>query len=205
MVIKKIVWNISHLKYIWYNNRIWNICIQYTHTPASPNFKSWIRPWNKPDVASTEPIPARSGTLWHVNWDTICYTSLQLRHNERDGVSNHRCLGCLLIVCSGVDQRKHQSTASLTFVRGIYRWTVDSPHKGPVTWKMFPVDKNVSVADGVFLGTSAQAENLELLKRMHISHLLNVAGLPAGIRHTRASRFKDIPVTYEELPIDDVD
>ena len=109
------------------------------------------------------------------------------------------------IVCSGVDQRKHQSTASLTFVRGIYRWPVDSPHKGPVTWKMFPVDKNVSVADGVFLGTSAQAENLELLKRMHISHLLNVAGLPAGIRHTRASRFKDIPVTYEELPIDDVD
>ena len=43
-------------------------------------------------------------------------------------------------VCSGVDKRKHQSSASLAFVRGINRWPVDSPHKGPVTWKMFPFD-----------------------------------------------------------------
>ena len=40
-------------------------------------------------------------------------------------------------VCSGADQRKHQSSASLTFVRGIHRWSVNSPHKGPVTRKMF--------------------------------------------------------------------
>ena len=38
----------------------------------------------------------------------------------------------------GTDQRKHQSSASLAFVRGIHRWSVNSPHKGPVTWKMFP-------------------------------------------------------------------
>ena len=43
-------------------------------------------------------------------------------------------------VCSGADQRKHQSSASLAFVRGIHRWPVDSPHKGPVTRKMFPFD-----------------------------------------------------------------
>ena len=35
------------------------------------------------------------------------------------------------------DQRKHQSSASLAFVRGIHRWPVNSPHKGPVTRKMF--------------------------------------------------------------------
>ena len=35
-------------------------------------------------------------------------------------------------VCSGVDQRKHQSSASLAFVRGI--------HRGPVTRKMFLFD-----------------------------------------------------------------
>ena len=44
------------------------------------------------------------------------------------------------IVCSGTDQRKLQSSASLAFVRGIHRWPVDSPHKGPVTQKMFPFD-----------------------------------------------------------------
>ena len=41
-------------------------------------------------------------------------------------------------VCSGEDQRKHQSSASLALVRGIPRWPVNFPHKGPVTRKMFP-------------------------------------------------------------------
>ena len=41
---------------------------------------------------------------------------------------------------SGVDQRKHQSSASLAFVRGIHRGPVNSPHKRPVTRKMFPFD-----------------------------------------------------------------
>ena len=43
-------------------------------------------------------------------------------------------------VYSGADQRKHQSSASLAFVRGIYRSPVNSPHKGPVTRKMYPFD-----------------------------------------------------------------
>ena len=45
-----------------------------------------------------------------------------------------------LTVYSGTNQRKHQSSASLAFVRGIHRWPVNSPHKGPVTRKMFPFD-----------------------------------------------------------------
>ena len=44
------------------------------------------------------------------------------------------------IVCSGVDQRKHQSSASLAFVRRIHRRPVNSPHKWPVTRKKFPFD-----------------------------------------------------------------
>ena len=36
------------------------------------------------------------------------------------------------------DQRKHQSSASLAFVRVIHRGPVNSPHKWPVTQKMFP-------------------------------------------------------------------
>ena len=43
-------------------------------------------------------------------------------------------------VCSGAAQRKHQSFAPLAFVRGIHQWPVDSPHKGPVTPKMFPFE-----------------------------------------------------------------
>ena len=43
-------------------------------------------------------------------------------------------------VCSGADQRKHQSSTSLAFVKGIHRWPVNSPHKEPVTRNMFPFE-----------------------------------------------------------------
>ena len=38
---------------------------------------------------------------------------------------------------SDADQRKHQSSALLAFVRGIHRGPVNSPHKWPVTRKCF--------------------------------------------------------------------
>ena len=44
------------------------------------------------------------------------------------------------IVYSGVDQSKHQSSASLAFVQEIHRGPVNFPHKWPVTRKMFPFD-----------------------------------------------------------------
>ena len=44
------------------------------------------------------------------------------------------------IVYSGVNQRIHQSSASLAFVREIHRGPVNFPHKWPVTRKMFPFD-----------------------------------------------------------------
>ena len=50
--------------------------------------------------------------------------------------------GILIIysaVCLGADQRKHQSSTSLDFAR-VHRWAVNSPHKGPVTRKMFSFD-----------------------------------------------------------------
>ena len=43
-------------------------------------------------------------------------------------------------IYSGADQRKPQSSASLAFVRGIHRQPLNSPHKWPVMWKMFPFD-----------------------------------------------------------------
>ena len=46
---------------------------------------------------------------------------------------------------SGADQGRHQSSASLAFVRGIHRWPVNSPHKGPVTRKMFLFDDVIMI------------------------------------------------------------
>ena len=69
------------------------------------------------------------------------FLSLQWRHNEGDDVSEITGVSiAYLTIDSSAYQRKYQCYASLAFVRGIHRWPVDSPHKGPVTQKMFPFD-----------------------------------------------------------------
>ena len=66
--------------------------------------------------------------------------ALQWRHNERDGVSNHRRLACLL---KRLFRRRLKKTSKLRLTglcEGNPSWPVDSPHKGPATRKMFPFD-----------------------------------------------------------------
>ena len=97
--------------------------------------------------------PRRAKRTWF-------HDTSQWRHNERDGVTI-----VYSTVHSGADQRKHQSSASLAFVRGIQRWPVNYPHKGPVTRKMFPLDDvimnylsqwcHISVMVSWFAGSSA--------------------------------------------------
>ena len=68
---------------------------------------------------------------------------LQWRHNGRDGVSNHHCL------LNRLFRRRSKKTSTLP-VTGLYARnspvTVNSPHKWPVTRKMFPFDDVIMVA-----------------------------------------------------------
>ena len=64
----------------------------------------------------------------------------QWRHNNLDGVSNHQPQDCLLNHVFTRRSKKTSNSASLAFVWGIHRWPVNSPHKWPVTQKMFPSD-----------------------------------------------------------------
>ena len=58
-------------------------------------------------------------------------------------------------IYSGADIRKHQSSASLAIVEGIHRWPVNSPHKWPVTRKMFPSDNVIMhIVTALALGKS---------------------------------------------------
>ena len=73
-------------------------------------------------------------------------------------------------VYSGADQRKHQSSASLAFVRVIHRGPVNSSHKWPVTRKMFPFDDVIIVFMTVAWGWrrfSFQWITTELLMKPH--------------------------------------
>ena len=75
---------------------------------------------------------------WCIAW-AECW--LLRRHNECDGRYQITSLAIAYsAVYSGADQRKHQSSASLAFVPAIHRSPVNSPHKGPVTRKMFRFD-----------------------------------------------------------------
>ena len=72
-------------------------------------------------------------------------TMLNIQHyNEVIMVAIASQLTSLAIVFSTVyldlDQRKHQSSASLAFVQGIHWRPVNPPNKWPVTRKMFPFD-----------------------------------------------------------------
>ena len=73
-------------------------------------------------------------------WELWRICALQWRHNGRDGVSNHQHYNCLLNRLFRRRSKNHQSSASLAFARGIHRSPVNSPHKWPVTRKMFPFD-----------------------------------------------------------------
>ena len=73
-------------------------------------------------------------------------------------------------------QRKHQSFASLAFVRGIHRWPVNSPHKWPVTRKMFPFDDVIMKMDLIHKSHNAPVPYptmhyflTEMCTRVHIS------------------------------------
>ena len=79
-------------------------------------------------------------------------------------------------VYSGADQRKHQGSASLAFVRGIQRGPVNSPHKWPVTWKCFHLMTSSwhnnhqvkSPTSHLFANISSQANNKEISK-LHVT------------------------------------
>ena len=80
-------------------------------------------------------------------------------------------------VYSGPNQEKHQSSASLAFVRGIHRWPVNSPHKGSVKRKIFPFNDVIMtymtrvhyIAEkGAPFSKSIYATAAKILQPMHV-------------------------------------
>ena len=68
------------------------------------------------------------------------FHSLRWRHNERDGVLNHQPHDCLLNLLFRRSSKKTSKLRVTGLCVGNSPWPVNSPHKGPVTRKMFPFD-----------------------------------------------------------------
>ena len=82
-------------------------------------------------ILQSENVSVSIKALWY-HYDDVIMTMLASQITSLTVVYS--------IVYSGVNQRKHQSSASLAFVREIHRGPVNFPHKWPVTRKMFPFD-----------------------------------------------------------------
>ena len=63
---------------------------------------------------------------------------IKKRHNEQHDVLDGQYNDCLLGSLFTRTSKKTSILAVLAFVRGIYRWPMDSPYKGPGTRKIFP-------------------------------------------------------------------
>ena len=66
--------------------------------------------------------------------------TLQWRHNDHDGVSNHQPHGCLLNRLFGRRSKKTSKLHVTGLGAGNSPGPVNSPHKWPVTRKIFPFD-----------------------------------------------------------------
>ena len=79
-------------------------------------------------------------------YESIGPFTLQWRHNDHDGVSNHQLHGCLLNRLFSRRSKKASKLRVPGLCVGNSPGPVNSPHKGPVTWKMFPFDDVIMIS-----------------------------------------------------------
>ena len=77
---------------------------------------------------------------FQVNSVIIFIKTLRWRHNDHDCVSNHQPRHCLLNRLFGRRSKKTSKLRVTGLCVGNSPRPVNSPHKGPVTRKMFPFD-----------------------------------------------------------------
>ena len=108
-------------------------------------FKSWLNcAWtyvciNEGKMLCFVPLMSNEKAVGWYHYDDVIMTMLASQITSLTVVYS--------IVYSGVNQRKHQSSASLAFLREIHRGPMNFPHKWPVTRKMFPFDDVIMIKE----------------------------------------------------------
>ena len=98
------------------------------------------------------------------------------RHNDHDSVSNHQPHECLL---NRLIRRRSKKTSKLRVTGlcvGNSPGPVNSPHKGPVTRKMFPFDNVIMQGDQVqscLHPCTPKANRMKQLNRWQICEILS--------------------------------
>ena len=135
----------------------------------------WFK-WNNDDFCQCHPWTKTSENsikIWKLSFtkgvgNVVC--KMRVHYNDVIMGMIASQITSLTIVYSTVypdaDQRKHQSSASLDFVRGIHRW-IPRTHKWPVTRKMFPFDdvimsshSVVNILTGICIDNASRANTI---------------------------------------------
>ena len=134
-------WNGTQLYFVWlrlyhyFSGVVWRVLRYSGHL----NFTMEIHIvekclyWNGPQYTTKKTL------IWCILLG-MYVNKLHWRHNDHDGVSNHQPHGCLL---NRLFRRSSKKTSKLRVTGlcvGISPGPVNSPHKGPVTRKMFLFD-----------------------------------------------------------------
>ena len=114
--------------------------------------KPWIGNFIHENHEMLFPIYALTSTAVYLSHGVITshgksWTTLQWRHNDHDCVSNHQPRGCLL---NRLFRRRSKKTSKLRVTGlcvGNSPGPGNSPHKGPVTRKIFPFDDVIMIIE----------------------------------------------------------
>ena len=118
----------------WNFHQIWitmqNSSLNGSNVPITSSWMVWVK---RSEPNHNEPQPNTNRV--HISWDHYGDVIMGAIASQIT-----RLIIVYSTVYSDAGQRKHQSSASLAIVWGIHRGPVNSPHKWPVTRKMFPFD-----------------------------------------------------------------
>ena len=102
------------------------------------------------EIAAIFPSANESRAQELIKWNVSHFVIIRGHYSDvimggRDSISDHQPHDCLLKCLFRRRSKKTSKLASLAFVQGIHRGPVNSPHKWPVTRKMFPFDDVIMV------------------------------------------------------------
>ena len=123
--------------------------------------------------------------------------SLRWRHNDHAGVSNHQPHGCLL---NRLFRRRSKKTSKLRVTglcEGNSPGPVNSPHKGPVTRKMFPFDDVIMIFS--ILTPAASLGHSVISQMLLLSLGCNVLGTMQAFHWVRNSNYSRISMSGSSM------
>ena len=134
--------------------------------------------------------------MWH--HCNVFKQPLQWRHNGHDSVSNHQSHDCLL---NRIFKRRSKKTSKLRVTGpGSHRGPVNSPHKMPVTRKMFPFDDVImNAVHQKIIWICHTARHQSLAIKAAVSYILTACGGKTCIRGVYSHRIQSRHVGQCEM------